>query len=454
MIDDPIACRLPAEPGWRAVVLEQRDDTLFARVITVTCWGLRAPKIDLPKPARFAIVDLTGVLAAIGGVWGDGVRDSPLVPLTPEGVPIVARWIVPPCDKSDAELLDEVKAWVAAVIEKNPELKKKTADAVETAVSEARCPWAERGRRCTFAAGHDGSCSNEACLGCTDDEFIAGCPVHSTSARAEVKAVPYSPNEPAFVAKDRDRWRAKALAAENELAALRSADPAGSCAVCGKPSDAKHSDLTLSKAHQAGIDVGRAEAAGEQPFAVRSANPVCGDTIPRSRVSSLDTLVIQGAAEHRCGEGPWGEVDRETAAQVLASIEQMLDDYPPNIAKPGRSYISERRPTEYPGTSTMRERLTLAYRRWVGWEPSWDAELMLYAVYEMAHAEGFARGKACVSRSETAVPVTTQAILDWLECTAIDIEETMGKTQYSDALRDAATGIRAGLPVLEKGTER
>ena len=133
MTDDPIACRLPAEPGWRAVVLEQQNDALFARVIAVTCWGLRAPKIDLPKPARFAIVDLTGVLAAVGGVWGDGARGSPLVPLSPEGEPIVARWIVPPCDKSDAELLDEVKAWVAAVIEKNPELKKKTADAVETA---------------------------------------------------------------------------------------------------------------------------------------------------------------------------------------------------------------------------------------------------------------------------------------------------------------------------------
>ena len=38
-------------------------------------------------------------------------------------------------------------------------------------------------------------------------------------------AMPYSPNEPAFVAKDRDRWRAKAIAAENELAAQRSAKP-------------------------------------------------------------------------------------------------------------------------------------------------------------------------------------------------------------------------------------
>lgn len=35
---------------------------------------------------------------------------------------------------------------------------------------------------------------------------------------------PYSPNEPAFITKDRDRWRAKALAAENELAKFQ-ADP-------------------------------------------------------------------------------------------------------------------------------------------------------------------------------------------------------------------------------------
>lgn len=36
----------------------------------------------------------------------------------------------------------------------------------------------------------------------------------------------YSPNEPAFIAKDRDRWRAKAIAAENELAVQRGAKAA------------------------------------------------------------------------------------------------------------------------------------------------------------------------------------------------------------------------------------
>lgn len=50
------------------------------------------------------------------------------------------------------------------------------------------------------------------------DPWVVEHAAHLDTMGRDKASEPYSPNEPTFVSKDRDRWRAKAMAAENELA--------------------------------------------------------------------------------------------------------------------------------------------------------------------------------------------------------------------------------------------
>lgn len=120
------------------------------------------------------------------------------------------------------------------------------------------------------------------------------------------------------------------------------------------------------------------------PLDIVRGRKICGDVDMGECLVECECGLFRGAAR------PHGYVDPRGPAQAG------------QCADSARSYISEHRPSDYPGTSGMRERLALVYRRWVGWEASYDAELMCLAIYEMAHAEGLKLGRE--QRAETAAP--------------------------------------------------
>lgn len=134
--DIPIAAKIRAEPGWRAVLFrsrpEEANEGLFMieiLVLRVKWWALEAPRMDLPKPNRASLM-LAGMFdGPFGGLFGDVLLRSPkLWPLGADGKRIPStelRRLVPPCDVSDQKLVDEAKAWIEAVNEEERQIQAK-----------------------------------------------------------------------------------------------------------------------------------------------------------------------------------------------------------------------------------------------------------------------------------------------------------------------------------------
>jgi hypothetical protein len=111
-----IAARMKAEPGWRVVVIAEEEAGLMARIHKVEWWGVPAPEATLPKPA------LAPIMALFGSLGGDmfGIPSPKIVPINADGAQLFPRWIVPPCEKSDEDIIGEVQAWAAEVERLNP----------------------------------------------------------------------------------------------------------------------------------------------------------------------------------------------------------------------------------------------------------------------------------------------------------------------------------------------
>jgi len=115
----PLACRLPAEPGWRAVAVTWGDDAgdgmraVNLSVVEIAAWGIYgAGTAHDPKPSKYSRLGqrTMNVGASLFGMGG-GVD---LVPLDGDGKRIDAMRIVEPGGPDADALVAEAKEWIAA----------------------------------------------------------------------------------------------------------------------------------------------------------------------------------------------------------------------------------------------------------------------------------------------------------------------------------------------------
>lgn len=104
--DVPIAARLPAERGWRAILLEPGETDKMLRIVVVAIehWALDAPAIDMRKTGHH---DLRAVFAVAGaGTYSTGLW--PIHPITGKRVGLNHLYaLVPPCETTSEALLGE-----------------------------------------------------------------------------------------------------------------------------------------------------------------------------------------------------------------------------------------------------------------------------------------------------------------------------------------------------------
>lgn len=109
----PIAARIKAEPGWRAVVFVQEGEVTYIKVLRVAEWGMRAPEIVPPAPAPVAVLKFMG--AMFGSIIPS--NEAPVLwPLDETGafIPHLHR-LVPPSDETAEHMLADAERWLEAV---------------------------------------------------------------------------------------------------------------------------------------------------------------------------------------------------------------------------------------------------------------------------------------------------------------------------------------------------
>lgn len=121
----PIAVKLDAESGWRAVVIEKSGAAdvnglapVSIRVEKIRYWALDAHiPTDPGKPEHAAAIGIFGDM--FSGLFGFGASPpATLWPLDKAGERLVGvHRVVPPGDATDVEIAKEAKAWLAASVE-------------------------------------------------------------------------------------------------------------------------------------------------------------------------------------------------------------------------------------------------------------------------------------------------------------------------------------------------
>lgn len=122
----PIAARIPAEPGWRAVVFVRQGEELFVKVSPIAHWAMKAPIVEPPKPAPVMVMsfirNMTDAFHPIQGA-------PTLWPLDESGAlidPALLHRLVPPCDQTNEQLAEDAHRWCEAVAEADAKMKPKT----------------------------------------------------------------------------------------------------------------------------------------------------------------------------------------------------------------------------------------------------------------------------------------------------------------------------------------
>jgi hypothetical protein len=139
----PIAVRLKAEPGWRAVVVEKAGEAnadglapVQISVVRVGSWALDTSLPTSPgKPEHAsAMFGLSASLFGFGGLFGSA--SASLWPLGADGKRLVGvHRVVPPGDATDEDLAKDAKAWLAASVEAHQKREDALARARGKAVS-------------------------------------------------------------------------------------------------------------------------------------------------------------------------------------------------------------------------------------------------------------------------------------------------------------------------------
>lgn len=123
LVERPIAARMKAEPGWRAVVFKnarERDDGLqefSIEILQVKHWALDAPVMVPPAPNNQALMLLFGSFDAF--IPKAPFQLWPIDAATGKRIGGEIHRLVPPSDKTDQQLVEEAQLWCAETVEKN-----------------------------------------------------------------------------------------------------------------------------------------------------------------------------------------------------------------------------------------------------------------------------------------------------------------------------------------------
>lgn len=123
LVERPIAARIKAEPGWRAVVFKnvrERDDGLqefLIEVQPVKHWALDAPAMVPPTPDNRALMLLFGSFDAF--ISKTPFQLWPIDVVSGKRIGDEIHRLVPPSEETDLQLVEAAKLWCAETVEKN-----------------------------------------------------------------------------------------------------------------------------------------------------------------------------------------------------------------------------------------------------------------------------------------------------------------------------------------------